>query len=256
MSDSDPDLNSDSDLDSSSAPGSSPGSDPPLYGLGLLLAAARAPAWAEELAGEKEAVTRLVEARRVALSDHPVRSHDAQGSTARKTVVVRLAATLASLLVVGAIVAAETGSLPDPVQQRAHDLFSLLGVPAPSTGRQPGRDPSGGVDPTPTAPSPTPTPEPNPTATGTLDPSADQVRALCQAWNEAGRDPNGATMENQAWRTLVALAGGRARVPGLCAAFFAAESATASSVPPTSHPGGGPANPSRTAGGNKKNGWS
>lgn len=227
-------------------------SDPQPYGLGLLLDAARAPAWGEELAGEQEAVTRMVAARRAALSAHPGRSRDAKVPPARQ-VAVRLAAALASLVVVGGFAVAETGGLPTALQQRAHDMFSLLGVPAPDTERGQGDDPSGGADPGRTMPATTP----NPTDAGTLDPTGVEARALCRVWNAAGRDPDGAAMDRQSWRTLVTIAGGKTRVPALCSALLdpAAPSGAAVSNAPTSHPGAGPANPGRSTGG-KKNGGS
>ncbi len=234
--------------------------DPQRYGLGLVLDAARAPARDEELAGEQEAVTRLVAARRAVLSEGLGRSHDAQVPAARK-VVVGLAAAMASLVVVG-VTAAETGSLPASVQQRAHDMFSRFGVPAPGDDRRQGGDPSGGADPAPTAsavtptPTPAPMPESSPAGAGTADPSGPQARALCQAWNAAGRDPSGATMDSRSWRALVAMAGGQSRVPALCADLLGTPSSdTAASAAATPRStGGGPATPGRSAGGRRSGG--
>jgi hypothetical protein len=228
-----------------------PGTDPQSPGLSFLLAAARAPAWAEELAGEDEAVTRLVEARRVAMSDSPGRKRDAKTRYASRSAAVRLAAAAASLLIVGGIVGAETGSLPDPVQRRAHDLLSLFGVPAPDDR---GRGPA--VGPSQTVSTVSQAPQPTPVNSGALDPSGPQAQALCRAWNAAGRDPNGASMDSQSWRALVTIAGGRARVAAMCSAFLDATSAagTGASSAPASHPGAGPANPSRSAGGKKNSG--
>ena len=227
--------------------------DPQQPGLGLVLAAVRAPAWAQELADGEEAVTGLVAARRIALSAPPLRSRDVV-VPARRKAVVALAATL-GLLVVGGVAAAETGSLPAAVQQRAHDLFPMFGIPAPDPDSS--RDGGAPGDPAPTpAPSVAPSAAPPSTsAGGTAAPNSTQVRALCRAWNDTGQDPNGATMDGASWQALVAAAGGRGRVAALCAALLT----TAPTDGPTAetsitHPGAGQGNPSHTPGGRKNSG--
>lgn len=242
--------------------------DPQPYGLGLLLDAARAPAGAEELAGEEQTVARLVAARRATVAANSVRRRDAKVPPVVRKIAVGLATGLALLIGVAGI-AAETGSLPTALQQRAHDMFSPLGVPAPTGEGDPEVDPSGspGPGPVPTASATGPSdpsgdPTPTRSTTGPLDPDGAEARALCQAWNAGGRDPDGAGMSGPSWRTLVATAGGKARVPALCAALLGGPSADATdstgstdstdSTGNGSAAGGGPAAPSQSAGGKKR----
>jgi hypothetical protein len=95
--------------------------------LTKLLDAARAPATADELSGEKAAVAAFTEHRRRAAraARHPART---------RTAVATIAAGLALLSATGTAVAARTGNLPQEAQQHAHRLFSALGIPAPRTG--------------------------------------------------------------------------------------------------------------------------
>jgi hypothetical protein len=224
--------------------------DPQPSGLGLVLDAVRAPAWAEELADGEDAVTRLVAARRAVLSDDPPRSCDVV-VPARSKAVVAVAAAL-GLLVVGGVAAAETGNLPAGVQQRAHDLFSVLGIPAPDQG--PGREPAGRYPVRAIADRSRPGHDAVSSGTGGLVQRRTGARPV-PGVEDAGRDPNGAAMDGASWQALVAAAGGRARVAALCTAqLTTAPGDDPTSATPTTHPGAGQGNPSHSAGGRRNGG--
>jgi hypothetical protein len=225
--------------------------EPRPYGLGLLLDAARAPATAEELVGEEQAVARMVAARRTVLTASPDRRSDAKVPPTARKVVVKLAAGLA-VLIVAAGAAAETGSLPAALQQHAHDLFSLLGVPAPATESRRGEDQSTEVEPLPVSPAPELSGGVSPTAITAETPNPDaglRARALCQEWIEAGRDPDGKAMNGQSWRDLVEAAGEKARVPAVCDALLGSAPSVSVAPSPAARSGAGPAMPSHSAGG-------
>jgi hypothetical protein len=109
--------------------GDRPGPDH--QGLAELLSAARAPASADELAGEEAAVAAFAATHRRAASLE--RRSRVRMSRRATMAVVNSAAGLALIAVAGTAVAARTGNLPDGAQQHAHRLFSALGVPAPRT---------------------------------------------------------------------------------------------------------------------------
>lgn len=224
--------------------------DPQWYGLGPLLDAARAPATGEELAGERQAVDQLVVARRAALTASPVRRRDARVRPTVRMAVVSLATGLALLVLAG--VAAGTGSLPAGLQQRAHEMFGMLGVPPPDAGDGRGGGPSGGTTPSapatvppPSRPAGTDHPSGSSTSPGSGSPNA---RALCRAWASTGRDPDGSGMSSPAWRALVTAAGGRSRVPAMCTSLIGAPPAATAAPTTTSRSGGGPAVPGRSGG--------
>jgi hypothetical protein len=151
-----------------------------------LLDAARAPATAQELRGEKDVVAAFVAHRRRA-----VRAARKNRTPKVRTAAVPVTAALALLIFGGTAVAARTGYLPQEAQQHAHRLFSALGVPAPRTGATP--SPSSSAHP------PTTTPRPAITAL-----------SWCDAW------PRGPlTKEDR--RRLVAAAGSEEKVERYCA---------------------------------------
>ncbi len=100
---------------------------PPHAALRELLDAARAPATADELSGERAAVAAFTAHRRRAA--RAARRHRARTRTAIVAVTTGVA-----FLSAGTAVAARTGNLPEEAQRHAHRLFSALGVPAPRTG--------------------------------------------------------------------------------------------------------------------------
>jgi hypothetical protein len=205
-------------------------SDP---GLDHLLAALRAPATPGELSGEREVIADLVtERRRAALTTRPEGRIRVRVPRTTRTLVVSIATGLAVLGVGGTAVAAGTGNLPAGLQQRAHRLFSALGVPAPRTGptiRTP--VPSGTASAASAAPiaTPTRTPAPTPGATGTVTPAAEVV-AWCTAWQTA--ENGGKPMNGRDRRDLIAAAGGADEVADYCArAGVSATPATESTKP-------------------------
>jgi hypothetical protein len=218
--------------------------DPRLHGLGLLLDAAKAPARDEELAGEQEMVHRMVAARRVASAESPVRRRNAHGRPPSRRAIVTLATGLASVALAG--VAAWTGALPDPLQQRVHDMVPVIDAPSPGSHHSSDDRPAAT---TPTSKtSPIPATSPTSANSPTPDPASAQAQALCRTWSSAGRDPNGRAMDGQSWRTLVAVAGGNARVPALCAALLASPTPRAAASGPGSSPGAGAGSVETTAG--------
>jgi hypothetical protein len=142
---------------------------------------------------------------------------------------MKVAAAFALAVTGGTLYAAETGALPDRVQQTAHDLFSALGVPAPATSD--GR--SGASASTGARPSAAPNAHPTPSGPSALE--------LCQAWDAAQKDPRDKAIAGEALRALLDAAGGDRSVPTFCANILAQNGASASATPnpaPTpSHPG-------------------
>ncbi len=136
----------------------------------------------------------------------------------------------------GTAVAAQTGKLPAGAQQRAHDMLSSLGVPAPDDGPRPA--PTGPVRPSKSAqPSATPTP---PTS-ATTDPVA---LTLCQQWDAASRKPHGKALTAEAKHALAEAAGGPSKVADFCVALLGNLTATPSGPATTtpSQPGDGSGN--------------
>ncbi|GIE32752.1 hypothetical protein Ait01nite_057970 [Actinoplanes italicus] len=201
------------DLDAAGrwAAGAEPG--PEDRGLAELLAAAKAPAHAEELAGRPAAVAAFAAAGLDAAAPGPATRF--RRSRAVRTLIVNVTAGVLLLTGTGAAVAARGGHLPDGAQQRAHDLFSRLGVPAPQTvpdapdprpsraepSRRPGRPPSAAAPPS----APTPA---QPSGSAAVPGAA----GWCRAWAAApGRD------DAPWYRDLVEAAGSEAEVAAYCA---------------------------------------
>jgi hypothetical protein len=138
----------------------------------------------------------------------------------------------------GTAFAAETGALPDGMQQHAHDLFSALGVPAPAPSDAHGKgSPRAGGRRTPTAVPSTRTPAPS--ATSALE--------LCRAWDAAQKDPHGKAMAADRVRALLEAAGSDRGVPAFCADVLARAAGGAS---PTGVPAPGPPTPTHPGNGN------
>jgi hypothetical protein len=222
-------------------------------GLAALLAAASAPASPDELAGERAAVARLSAAYRDA--GRPVRPRRSTRRTrilsSVRALTVKVTAAAAVLAVGGTAVAAQTGNLPPAAQDRAHRIFSALGVPAPETAAPP-------VIPAPSGPGrtrpPAATPTPRPGAVASADPA---VAGLCRAWQAARENPRGKALPATSRRALAAAAGGQSNVPAFCAARLAGPAPTPDpgtpgrSGPPDSPGGTGKPSSSPTGSGNE-----
>ncbi|HEX5200536.1 MAG TPA: hypothetical protein VFW27_11415 [Actinoplanes sp.] len=194
-------------------------------GLDHLLDALRAPAAPGERGGEHTvAATLAAERRRAAKTTR--RRGRTPAST--RTIVVSTATALVVLGAAGTAVAAGTGHLPPVVQQRAHRLFSALGVPAPRTG-----PPSTAASPSTAPGKPTvATTRPSPASTATIAVPARQL-AWCVAWRKAAG--GGHPMNGRDRRDLIAAAGGEERVERYCGALSGSPAATPAAT--TSAPG-------------------
>jgi hypothetical protein len=186
-------------------------------GLRRLIDAARAPATARELAGEKSAVSAFTadrkRAARAARPRRPVRL---------RAVLVPVTTGLALLLFTGTAVAARTGNLPQAAQQHAHRLFSALGVPAPRTGT-----PSPRV-----SPSPAPASGPASHRPGSR-PSIDAAAfTRCEAWRGA------APLTGHDRRQLIAAAGGEQAIARYCDKLRQSTPPSPPSAPPPVPPVG------------------
>ncbi|XVU27468.1 hypothetical protein ACQPZJ_10660 [Actinoplanes sp. CA-054009] len=169
-------------------------------GLRRLIEAARAPATASELSGEKHLVDAFTAERKRA-----ARAARRRRPARIRAVLVPATAGLALLLLAGTAVAARTGNLPQEAQQHAHRLFSALGVPAPRTGT-----PSPGVSTSPSGPPPS---RPGPDLA---------AFTRCEAWRGA------APLSTHDRRTLITAAGGEHAVDRYC------EKVRQSASPPSS----------------------
>ncbi len=172
-----------------------------------LLAAAAGPVRPRELSGESTVVAAFVHASRQPLVPRVERDRPALTRWLTQTVAIKVVAGAAALLVGAAALAAETGTLPDGVQQHAHDFFSGLGVPAPDASG-PSASPSPGGS---GQPGPNPSASSNPLAT----PDA-AIAALCHTFVQSQKKPDSKAMDPAALRTLAAAAGGEAEIPAYC----------------------------------------
>jgi hypothetical protein len=221
--------------------GGSPG--PGQDGLAALLAAAKAPASAEELAGERAAVAAFVAAHRgAAPTGTPKRRSRVRIPSLARAATMKAAAGVAVLVIGGTAVAAQAGSLPRAAQDRAHSWFSGLGVPPPAPESPPSAPPSSGADPTtgPPARSPAAGPTTAPQASDNPVAPAADARGLCHSWQAAGDKKKGKPMATGPRRALLALAGDESKIAGFCAPYLAGPSAPAPEVTTgPSRPGGG-----------------
>jgi hypothetical protein len=132
-----------------------------------------------------------------------------------RAVAIKALAGAAALLVGSAALAAGTGKLPDAAQQRAHDVFSGLGVPAPNGGGKrggAGEHPGGGNG----------HPGLIPSAPGSQVRSSEPaIVALCRTFVQSQKKPHGNAMDPAALQTLTAAAGAAANIPAYCATVLA-----------------------------------
>jgi hypothetical protein len=118
----------------------------------------------------------------------------------------------------GTALAARTGSLPAAAQERAHAIFSGVGVPAPDRTRStipavlPSRTPSRVPA---TTPAPTTAGTPAPTTAGTTAPTSAAVLDLCRAW-QAAREPPGKAVPAPTRKALADAAGGVSKIDEFC----------------------------------------
>jgi len=176
-----------------------------MEGLVELLDAARASTPGEDLAGERAAVAGFLAARQRAVPTAPPRREN----RAVRTLAMKVALGFAVLAFGGTALAARTGSLPTSVQERAHDIFSEVGVPAPEPSTQ--STAGGGTT------SAVPSPLPKPSRSVTSSPAATAVLDLCRAWDAAGQDPPGKAVPAPDRRALAAAAGGVPKIDDFCA---------------------------------------
>lgn len=204
--------------------------------LSLLLAAAAAPPRPDELIGYESAMAAFAQAGREAeATPMPVGRGRRRWLPLPRSVAAKAVLGAAVALTGGVAYAAETGRLPDAAQRHAHELFSPLGVPAPTT-------------PPPTAGRGSPTA--TPTGAGrTLDPGEPAALGLCRAWKAARANPNGSPMAAEAFQDLAEAAGGERDVPAFCARLLASPASRVPAppgptpdpeavIPSPSHPGG------------------
>jgi hypothetical protein len=157
-----------------------------------------------------------------------------------KSVAVKAALALAGLSAAGVGVAAETGSLPTPVQQAAHRVAGGLGVPAatsaPVRTADASPEPSDSPEPGSSAqPSPSPSEGHGPDATG---PAA---KGLCTAYN-SGRKA-GRSTDSTAFQALAAAAGGTDGIDAYCAQVLASPTPDPSESDPSNPDPSDPASP-------------
>jgi hypothetical protein len=134
------------------------------------------------------------------------------GALIGKSLAVKVVAGFAAMTVAGTGVAAETGALPAPVQQAAHDVAGGLGVPAPrEVAEQPATGPTEEADATPSvAPSAIAEPTASKAPDRGPDASGPAARGLCQAYR------SGANGNSVAQQALANAAGGADKVTGYC----------------------------------------
>jgi hypothetical protein len=138
-------------------------------------------------------------------------------------IAMKVALSIAVLAFGGTALAARTGSLPAAVQERAHTIFSDVGVPAPEPdrSRQVTTDGVTGV--------PVPSRTPAPTRSATPQPSGTATLELCRTWDTARREPPGKAVPAEVRRALAAVAGGVPKIDEFCAGQLGKPSATAKS---------------------------
>ncbi|MGW4942532.1 hypothetical protein ACWEOZ_13230 [Actinoplanes sp. NPDC004185] len=183
-----------------------------MEGLVELLDAARASTPGEDLAGERAAVAGFLAARQRAVPTAPPR----RKNRAVRTLAMKGALGVAVLAFGGTALAARTGSLPPSVQERAHDVFSNVGVPAPAP--DPSTQPTAGGG-TPSA-VPSPPPAPTPARSVSSSPAVTAVLDLCRAWDAAREDPPGKAVPAPDRRALAAAAGGMPKIDDFCAGLL------------------------------------
>jgi hypothetical protein len=207
--------------------------DPQHAGLGELFDAIRAPASERELAGQERAMAQFVLARRDARpAPKPGRSRASRVGRNRwrpslGMSALRIAGAVAVLMTGSTVLAAKTDELPPIVQQRAHSLFSPLGIPAPTKAARAAVTQSpvpGGASSSPATWQPATTPSAS-------DPSDLTPVALCQAWNAARKDAHGTTLPDSVTRALAEAARNQPSVAAFCAHVLSGNGKKASPTP-------------------------
>jgi hypothetical protein len=216
------------------------GSDASAYpGLSELLAAAAAPPRPDELVGLQAAMAEFEAAGQETRTRVMVMNR--RRGFARPF-AVKVAAGLAVVLFGGTALAAQTGNLPGSSQQRAHDLFAGLGVPAPSASSTPTTPP---VTRSTTAPPAEPSPS---SRSETPGPAGAATRGLCQSWEARQKNPKKKPMKAESIQILAAAAGGTEQITAFCTALLTgkpgvtATPGPAETSPTPTHPGKGKGN--------------
>jgi hypothetical protein len=164
-------------------------------GVRRLLAAAAAPARPGELADEQASVSALLRAYRDSAGLEAPPATRRWRTALTRALAIKITAAGAALVLAGTAAAAHAGGLPDPVQQRAHELFAPFGVPA-----------AGRHEPGHTARVPAP-------STGPATATAADLVLLCRTWTGAREDSAlGRAVDPAVRQALAAAAGGESSI--------------------------------------------
>jgi len=208
--------------------------------LSRLLASAAAPARADELIDLRAAVAAFEAADQDSEFGAEPGNEPGVVMPRRRRVLagsvgVKAVAGIAVVAFGGAAFAAETGSLPSGAQQHAHEVFSVLGVPPPTSAPAPPSSPVRHVTGSPSTGDQARTPQPaGPAAPG-----------LCRSWQARQKNPKGEPMKAEAFRALATAAGGAEQIATFCASVLAGDQGPATTNAPTtvvttpSRPGNG-----------------
>ena len=206
-----------------------------LDSVAKVLAAAAAPAHADELAGE-QATLAAFRANVAAPRGRPAKPSRTVNTLAR-LLTLKVGAILVATTLGGVALAASTGvlpQLPNPLN-KSPDLRSSA-APAETRTENPG---------------------PRPSAGATAEPS---LGGLCQAYSAGAKNDHGKSLDNPAFGVLITTAGGRDKVDGYCAQLLSPTPGHSPDHPTgrpsksdTDHPTGAPAD-GRTTGNSNGNG--
>jgi hypothetical protein len=186
--------------------------------LASLLAAAAAPAGAEELAGEQEMVVAF---RQAHLADpHSPRRRSMFKLAFAKLLTVKVAAGAAAATVAGGAALAATGNMPGPLSELG--VGALRPAPAESAADHAGEAGAGGI--------------------GQASPSP-SLEGLCEAFLAEVADAPGRALESPAFQVLITNAGGEDEVAAFCAELLPERSGDVPRVEPEAAPTGLPAGP-------------
>ena len=149
-----------------------------------MLAAASAPGLPDELAGQTAAAAAFVTARA------PSTRRKLRHRTRRMTAGASLCAVLTIAISTGGAVAAVQGTLPEPVQELAHETLGTVGISVPSITNRSDKTPSAADHIDDDASTATPTPPPAVTPDTSSFDSVDGVAGLGTASAAGGRVAN------------------------------------------------------------------
>jgi len=183
-----------------------------------------------------------------------------------KSLAVKVVLGVAGISATGVGVAAETGSLPAPVQQVAYQVAGGLGVPAATSGGTVRAADDAGATPEPSgSPEPSESPEPGssagPTAGPTPEPSGDRggpdaigpaAKGLCRAYH-AGHRPGGSA-DSTAFRALAVAAASAGGVDAYCARILGSPAPVPSASVSSRHSDRSTPHPSGDPGGKDRHG--